>query len=177
MKEPIEDAYFNWLCAKVDSSAVPTPSLTHWNFLRLLHSVEFVWLVSGDDNRVEDGLELRREFLRFFGLKPDRSWEWLGCSVLEMLIALSRRAEFDTDISDRDWFWIFVLNLGLGGLNDATEIDEAGVWHTLQKFIWRRYKRNGYNGGLFPIRHPTRNQLKLELWYQFCDYLIDRDAQ
>jgi len=174
MREPIEELYFNWLCAKVDSTQVPTPSLTHWNLLHILHSTEFVWIVIGDDNRVEDGLELRQEFVRFFGLEPDESWMWMGCSVLEMLLALCRRAEFDTEVSERDWFWIFMKNLELERLNDAVSFDVEDVQEVLHHLIWRGYKRNG-SGGLFPIKKPRRNQLRLELWYQFCDYLIDQE--
>jgi hypothetical protein len=175
MNGPIEDAYFNWLCAQVDTVNVPTPSLTHWKLLRILHSTEFVWLLSGDDNRAEDGLELRREFTRYFALKPEESWQYLGCSVLEMLIAFSRRAEFDTDVKARDWFWIFIINLGLGGLNDAATGIEETVNPAIERLIWRRYRSDG-SGGLFPIVNKTRDQTKLEIWYQFCDYLVDQDT-
>ena len=121
MDEPIEDIYFNWLYSKVASVEVPTPSLTYWNLLRELHATEFVWLISGDDNRAADGVELRKEFHRMIQLELDQDLPWmmLGCSVLEMLIAFSRRASFQTDMPEREWFWIFLEHLGLADLNDA----------------------------------------------------------
>ena len=94
MDEPIESTYFNWLCAKVMQIENPTPSLTYWNLLRELHNTEFVWLISGDDNRAADGLDLRLEFTREASLPPDPNWPYIGCSILEMFIALSSRAQF-----------------------------------------------------------------------------------
>ena len=59
MDEPIESLYFNWLVAKVTDPHARTPSQTHWKLLRELHSNEFVWHVARDDNRAEDGVNLR----------------------------------------------------------------------------------------------------------------------
>ena len=76
MTELLEDPYFEWLCAQVIRQET-TPSLTYERLLATLHATEFVWLVSGDDNRAEDGVELRDPTER--GHMP--------CSVLQMLIA------------------------------------------------------------------------------------------
>ena len=170
---PLEDLYFRWLCAKVTYVRTPTPSLTYWKLLKILHNTEFVWLLSGDDNRSEDGKELRIEFL-FEGDIPDNvEWRALPCSILEMFIAFSRRAEFNTDIPARDWFWEFVDNLGLKELNDGAEIDLEEVERILDQFIWRTYNRKG-EGGLFPISNINGDQREIEIWYQFCDYLVDQ---
>ena len=116
--ESLEEVYFNWLYSKVASVDIPTPSLTWLKLLRILHSTEFVWLLSGDDNRAEDGVELRQEFLNQSHLQASESWFEIPCSVLEMLIAFSRRASFQTDDLPRDWFWVFLDNLGLGEMSD-----------------------------------------------------------
>ena len=173
MDEPIEDAYFNWLHSKVDSTDVPTPSLTHYTLLRVLHSIEFVWTVVGDDNRAEDGLDVRREFLRNVDL-PEEQWTHMPCSVLELLIAFSRKAAFQTDISDREWFWIFLDNLNLAEMTDARNNVAERVYDRIEKFIWRLYRPNG-RGGLFPLEHTERDQRKVELWYQFCEYVDERE--
>lgn len=174
MNEPIEDLYFNWLYQKVASIENPTPSLTYWTLLRDLHSTEFVWLISGDDNRCEDGLDLRREFRRTAFIDLDLPWMLLGCSVLEMLIAFSRRAEFDTDLTARQWFWVFMENLGLKDLNDAHRNITHRVSHILDRFIWRTYSSNG-QGGLFPLKYTQHDQRGVEIWYQFCEYLVDQE--
>jgi hypothetical protein len=174
MNEPIENLYFNWLYSKVASTEVPTPSLTYLKLFRLLHTSEFVWLVSGDDNRAEDGLELRKQFLRESFIKHETPWIEIECSVLEMLIAFSKRAEFQTDLTAREWFWIFLVNLGLSELNDAASRIDQTVSDVLDVFVWRTYNFDGA-GGMFPINNPRRDQRKLEIWYQFCDYLIDQE--
>lgn len=172
MTEPIESTYFNWLVAKVMRLENPTPSLTFWKLLEQLHKTEFVWLVPNDDNRVQDGLDLRPEYLREAHLDEDLLFNGLGCSVLEMLIAFARRIEFDTDEPLSDWFWIFIEHLGLSQYNDAA-FDELIVTDILTVFIWRTYGPDGV-GGMFPIRHPKHDQRKVEIWYQFCEWAAEQ---
>lgn len=174
MGEPIESVYFNWLCAKVMLLENPTPSLTFWKLLRKLHSTEFVWLIPNDDNRVEDGLELRHEFVREMNIEVDPEWSKLDCSILEMLIAFSRRAEFQTDISAKDWFWMFMEHLRLADCNDASDVNPSVIDEILYQFVWRTYDYNGV-GGLFPLHETNHDQRKVEVWYQFCEFLVDQE--
>lgn len=173
MDEPIEDVYFNWLYSKVASVDVPTPSLTYLTLLRDLHATEFVWIVTGDDNRAQDGLDVRKQFLEQARLNYDPAWMSIGCSVLEMLIAFSKKADFQVDFGEREWFWIFLSNLNLSDLNDAAQdnITEI-VIEVMDQFLWRTYRRNG-DGGMFPLKRTSNDQRKVELWYQFCEYLVD----
>lgn len=176
MNEPLENLYFNWLCAKVVRVEVSTPSLSYDMLLRVLHNTEFVWLLSGDDNRAEDGVELRSEFILESGFLETPEWQNIGCSMLEMLIAFARRVEFDTDISAYEWFWHFIENLGLDRYNDAYGASPEEISDILYRVIWRQYSFNG-RGGLFPIRKPSHDQTKVEIWYQFCEYLVDQERQ
>lgn len=174
MSEPLENLYFNWLCAKVVDIRATSPSLTYWTLFRTLHTTEFVWLLSGDDNRAEDGKDLRREFLIQAELPDDIEWRLsIECSMLEMLIAFSRRAEFMTEDSARDWFWEFIDNMGFKEANDANA-DPNDIAEKLERIIWRLYETNG-EGGIFPLNAPLEDQTKVEIWYQFCDYLVDHD--
>jgi hypothetical protein len=172
--EPIEDAYFNWLYFKVASVDVSTPSLSYYRLLRELHSKEFVWLISGDDNRAEDGIVLRKEFLTYSKYDYNSSWVDLPCSVLEMLIAFCRRAEFDTDFTEREWFWMLLDNLELSELNDTrlgiSEITDS----VLTTLIWRTYDYDG-NGGLFPTENSINDQRKVEIFYQWCNWVYEND--
>lgn len=172
--EPIEEVYFNWLYSKVAYMPNPTPSLTFYTLFRDLHSTEFVWLISGDDNRAQDGLDLRREFFRESLIHQDPVWNDIGCSVLEMLIAFSRKAEFETDLDARDWFWIFLDNLNLSEFSDARKNTSLRTSERLNTFIYREYERNG-KGGMFPLKTPSGNQKKVQLWYQLAEYLIEND--
>lgn len=174
MNEPLENTYFNWLCAKViRNDGVSTPSNSYWNLLRSLHNTEFAWTIVGDDNRAEDGLELRREFL-IAGEIPDQpEWRAMPCSLLEMLIAFSRRAEFMEGSPARQWFWEFLDNLGLLEFTDALELD-GQIEEALYDLVWRNYQPDG-RGGLFPMKEAPEDQRNTEIWYQFCEYLIDQE--
>lgn len=175
LHEPIEEVYFNWLYSKVAKVDIPTPSTSYLTLLAALHSTEFIWVVTGDDNRAQDGLDLRREFIRELFIREDPAWLSIGCSVLEMLIAFSRRASFDAEeLSPRDWFWVFLRNLKLDDLNDASEDISEIVSEVMDEFIWRTYRANG-EGGMFPLRRPHHDQREVEIWYQFCDYLVDQN--
>lgn len=170
MNEPIEESYFNWLCAKVVSlETFPT----YLDLMRILYSTEFVWIISGDRNRASDGEELRIEFSNETRIPRDDLWFEEPCSILEMLIAFSRRASFQTDIPSREWFWEFITNLNLEDYKRVNESDMTNINDILYNFIWRLYSHDG-RGGILPIRKPMKDQTKVEIWYQFCEYVEDR---
>lgn len=174
MTEPIENLYFNWLCAKAIRLENPTPSLTYWKLFRHLHNTEYIYLVAGDDSRAEDGLELRDEFITESRLDDDAFGEKYGCSVLEMLIAFARRARFMAGESVEFWFRKFLENLGLDQANDASTFSTEKLDDIINNFIWRTYRPSGL-GGLFPMHNPPEDQREVEVWYQFCEYLVDQD--
>lgn len=168
MEEPIEESYFNWLCAKVLSN-----HSNHLALMRILMQTEFAWVILGDKNRAEDGLELREYFLTETGLDPEQGFFDPVCSLLEMFIAFSDRASFQTEIHPKDWFWTFMRNLGLDEFSRVTGSDSSKIDDILHTFTWRTYDPDGH-GGMFPLRSPMRNQKEVEIWYQFCDYLVDQ---
>jgi hypothetical protein len=168
-REPIENEYFNWLCAKVTEPR----SRNYIDLLRMLHSTPYAWFVPGDRNRAEDGCELRIDFLRMAHLESDPEWYDQPCSVLEMLIGFSKRAAFQTDISEKDWFWIFMTNLHLEDYRRVGNFDKPLIEDILTTFVWRTYHPSG-QGGLFPMRTTTNDQRKVEVWYQFCEWLEDQ---
>lgn len=169
MDEPIEVLYFNWLCAKV----LIQGNKNYYDLMQILYSTEFVWIVPGDENREEDGLELRQDFLRETQLDYDPGWFSEPCSVLEVLIAFAHRASFQTDLPEYDWFWHFLTNLKLNEYRRISKRDIPEIEEILYVFIWRTYDAYG-DGGLFPLRTPKEDQRKVELWYQFFEYLEDQ---
>lgn len=174
MDVPIDDAYLEWLYDQVGSVEVTNPARTYWNILRQLYTKEFVWHVPNDDNRVEDGRDLRREFLEEQKiLLQDPHWLDLGCSMLELLIGLSRRLSFEAEGEPSEWFWHLMENIHLDKYNDRMRYDEEKVDEILERIIWRTYKANG-RGGLFPLERPAENQTRVELWYQMSAYLLER---
>src|SRR3982750_3799844 len=126
--------------------------------MRQLYKTQFVWLIPNDDNRMMDGLDLRHEFLKHERIDPDSEWLSLGCSVLEMLIALSRALSFTANEGGaRDWFWVMMHNAGLTEYNDAEPYSEDEVSEIVERIIWRTYNPDG-TGGLFPLEYPDQNQ-------------------
>lgn len=174
LTEPLENLYFNWLYSQVCDPDSRRQSEHYSKLLCLMHQTEFTYKVRGDDNRAEDGLDLRTEFFHKEFMNDDGLFSSQGCSVLEMLIALSRRAAFATDETAISWFWIMIDNLGLSGFHDGHRFDSRHVQAVLDNFINRTYNVYGF-GGLFPLLEPNKDQTKVEIWYQFQEYLFEHD--
>lgn len=178
MDEPLEERYFQWLYSQIGSVKQRNRARTYWRLAKQLHDTEFVWFVPNDDNRAEDGKELRYEFLHHEGTpigSVDIHWREYGCSMLEMLIALSRRLSFNAEGEPLEWFWILVdKHLGIRFNDREWSVDaETEVLDTLEVLNWRKYKPSG-EGGLFPLQHPNKDQRKVEIWYQMSAYLIEQ---
>lgn len=175
MSATLDDRYFEWLYSLIGSVRNRNPARSHWNLARQLYVKEFVWLVPNDDNRVEDGRDLRFEFFDKTGTdEADPNWMGLGCSMLEMLIALSRRASFESDKTPGEWFGLMLHNIGLAKYSDAHYSHEIAqdVDETLDRVIYRTYEPSGH-GGLFPLHNTFYDQRKIELWYQLAEYILE----
>lgn len=168
MSEPIDELYFDWLCAKVI-----TNDHSYDGLLSVLYKTEFIFVVSGDDNRAADGLELRSDFLAETNVLIDNLWFEAPPSVLEVLIRFAQVANFETDIPVAEWFWKFIENLGLNEHRRISDAQVPEIQEILRRFLWRTYDHNG-NGGLFPMHEAPRDQRRVEIWYQFCDYVQDQ---
>lgn len=171
----LDDRYFDWLYKKIGSLRNRNPAKSYWNLARQLHSTPFYWFVHNDDNRCEDGKELRYEFLSETGNEPtDISWLALDCSMLEMLIALARRACFESRGTTGDWFWQFMFNMNLDKYTDAVYNEPAkeDIQDRLERIVQRKYGEDG-NGGIFPLRLSRYDQRRVELWYQMSAYLLE----
>lgn len=167
----LDDQYLIWLYGQVAEVKTRKSSRTFWNLFRQMFSTEFAWFVPNDDNRVEDGRELRREWATNTKTDIDSNWLSLGCSFLELLVGLSRRLAFETDGDAAHWFWHLINNLGLLGCNDRSGFRTEDVDDITSAVIWRTYDSNG-NGGLFPLQHTTNDQRRVEIWYQLSEYLL-----
>lgn len=170
----LDERYFKWLHKNVEPLNTRDPSRSHFILCETLFSYPFEWVVPRDENRAEYGRELRGEFLDDVGLAADNDWFSLESSVLEMLIALARTANFQTDIPESQWFWEMLDNVGLSHFTDDRYDDSIHeyVVSRLGEVLHRRYEYSG-RGGFFPLRNPRRDQRKVELWYQLSAYLIE----
>lgn len=174
MSGTLDDLYLPWLYSQIGGRSVKVKdrSRTHWSLLKQLYSIEFVWIIPNDDNRAEDGKNLRYEFVDergYYDVDPD--WMGLGCSFLEMLVGLSRRLSFESDREPRYWFWHLLENLGLTGYTDHVRYNREEVDDIANTVIWRTYEKDG-RGGLFPLSYTNQDQREVEIWYQLSAYLL-----
>lgn len=179
MTVDLDEAYLTWLHDQVSPVSVRNPARTFWSFLLQLYQKEFVWFVPNDENRVGDAHTLRQDFLDIYGSDWDEDWLHLGCSMLEMLVALSRRLAFMGGGESRDWFWQMIQNLDIPPCSDLDYRRNPDIAHTidevLERVIWRTYDYDG-GGGIFPLMHPPKDQRKTELWYQMAAYIIEKEG-
>lgn len=170
----IENDYLDWMyemmCEGFEDS--------YREIFQYLNLVEFVPTIPMDENRSEDGRNLRYRFGYEADIPTYEITETFGdrpCSVLEMMIALSIRCE-EAIMSDstygnrtKTWFWSMMRSLGLDNMDDECfNALEAG--HILYIFLNRTYDKNG-RGGLFTIQDPRKDMREVEIWYQMCFYL------
>lgn len=170
----LDARYLDWLYEQVSPSQTNNPALSLWKLCEQLFRKRFEDFQPNDGNRVEDGKLLREEFIEQTGAEGDRNWMEIDCSVLEMMIALSRRCEFESIHDAYFWFWRMIQNLGLREYTDDRYDREVEyiVNDALETMIHRTYRRDGV-GGLFPLARPDRDQRKVEIWYQMSAYILE----
>ena len=96
-KNNIINEYFEWMtnivCGKRFSG-----KMTYKKLLSCLHMITFRCEMRSDENRAEDGVDLRWRFAVDTGRENQNDWirDCLEgpCSVLEMMVALAIRIEF-----------------------------------------------------------------------------------
>jgi hypothetical protein len=180
---PIEGEYFLWLYDHIKSK-----KHDYLKLCEILFHTEFKWYVHNDDNRCQDGTNLRDVFFEEKHLDEShlevRSLLKKRCSVFEVLVALALRMNelmYDLD-NQRDqtpkWFHEMLTNLGLNiyvdGFNFGRRFDEMTelrIDDILTTLMDRTYDSYG-RGGLFPLKRAPRNhQADVEIWYQMMAYM------
>jgi len=170
--------YFGWLTSQI---AVEN-SKSYNELFERMHNLEFVWTVPNDDNRVQDGLELRHEFLTTVihrtenPLAADLQFN-KGASILEVLVALSRRVAWIAGGDAQHWAWNLIENLRLErSFDPLTKGKRNRIENVLHNLVWRTYDWNGA-GGFFPLNEPGEDQTKVEVWYQMNAFVNEIDEE
>lgn len=175
--EASSDPYFQWLCRKVG-----IPDKKPFEMMaRDLHTLIFLpqAAVEMDNNRANDGLRLRVEFMERYGVQG--SSENRGpCTMLEFLIGLAGRMAFimgeeGNPLHTSHYFWKMIGNLRLGKLDDDRYLQLNGeffVNEAVDRVLYRTYDPDG-SGGLFPLQHPDKDQRTVEIWYQMQQWLLE----
>lgn len=168
METGSEKRYFCWLCDMVGDT------YKYHLLMYKLYSRDFYSTIDMDENRSSDGTDLRDIYV------DDESADYpiyRGCSILEMMIGLASRMDSDilynSDYGDRtgEWFWMMIDNLGLDRYDDHHYVEDE-VDEILDIFLDREYGTDG-TGGLFPLKHPSKDQRKVEIWDQMQGFIIE----
>lgn len=169
----MNEAYYHWLVSLIGDEYI---TVNYQKLLWKLYSVAYIWELDYDQCRAADGLYLRRDFIRETGCQLfDIDGSRWPCSVLEMMVALARKAEedimYDPDMGDRTrtWFWTMLSNLGLDIYDDYNWYEDE-VDRILDVFLHRRYASNG-SGGPFPVHLQNIDLRSTDLWMQMNKYL------
>ena len=140
-----------------------------------LHNSPFEAVLERDNNRINDGLDLRHRFLIENGINGDFFDHPAG--ILEVLIALAVRIDSEFLGNPMDphpdiMFWEMICNLGLDKFDDK-HYNSDEIYRILGIWINREYDFYG-NGGVFPIpktHKNVQNQREIELWMQMTAYI------
>lgn len=168
----LPEAYLEWLEPQLRDEEGPK---SYSDLLIIMWQTEYFMdssnTVENDNNRLADGIELRGEFSREFGV-PRSDMLALGPpSFLEVLIGLSKRLEFAAGGSAPGWAWHLVSNLELHRMSDPlSEPKKRRVHEILDACIRRNYQPDG-TGGFFPLAFPDEDQTRIEIWYQLHAFL------
>ena len=173
--EKDEKLYFNYLVKLVKNSEIKNYIL----LLERLWDKEYYGIIPNDQNREKDGIFLRQDVIN-----DDYIYDFGPCSVLEMLIGLSRRMEFELFGSDynksaSDLFWEMLENLNLLKFNNLkvlTDASELELDYILTTWLDRKYYSNG-EGSIFPLKRWSKEihepLYEIEIWYQMMLYLSE----
>lgn len=172
----IEDRYMDWLRQQAVGQDRSYDSL-----LDFLYSKPYRYTLRMDENRAEDGIELRY----IFGSENDIEYEDIlsgldsgrDCSMLEMMVALARRCEnqimvdMEEGAQPERWFRVMLTNLGLiSQTND--NFDERKAAYITDRFLAHQYSYHG-DGSLFSVCNPRHDMRVTDLWYQAMWYLTE----
>lgn len=169
--------YYSWLFDWID---VYPRRKQYMLLIKDLHKKKFQWFVPNDDNRAFEGKNLRERFCEEEDIDFDEFNFENEVSMLELILALAFRcdsimADSIDNVSIGDWFWRLLSNIELDKFTDDEYYSLGGSYEVdriLDRVINRTYERSG-KGGLFPLKRVKKDQRKVELWYQMCQYLVE----
>ena len=152
---------------------------------RIMQSVCFLSLIEFDENRSEEGKDLRYEWAEDTGGDISSLNESLSpytCTMLELILILARRMDYEMMDSQYEagvgkWVMELLGNAGLATFrNDYCEAEqeysENRIRCVLNDIICRRYMRDG-EGGFFPLQRSPKDQRTTELLTQMNYYLAE----
>lgn len=173
--------YFQWLCDLVHCEK---KEKSYYKLLKIMFDTEFLVKNKNDINRMVDGCELKTDYFCECNIKEEDKFPG-SCSILEMIIGISKRMMFELARDGDDdesyfyhYFWEILDNLHLTWYDDKKMEWNPGqntvrIEEILRILNERKYQKNG-EGGMFPLRNPSKNQKRVEIWYQMQEYINEK---
>lgn len=186
--KPMNEEYLEWLLQQ--AGVTNDPDGTGYSMLcGILQDKPFYPLVEMDENRWEDGMRLRLDFVEETEkYAPDQYYclDMLdsllgGCTVLEVLVVMAEKMNYEMLDSSHEatvgkWMEELIGNLGLDMYTDSEVMNNENAYFEIERvidrFVFRQYNWRG-EGGLFPLRNPRYNQTEIELATQMNNYLME----
>lgn len=171
------DDYLNWIYTRVIVDEI-YKGLSYEQLFNCLYSMQFRPINPMDENREQDGIDLRYRFADAMGIPYGQiacTIDSRPCSVLEMMAALAFRCEdqimTDDAYGDRASWWFFKMldSLGLIDMDDQN-FNRNKVVFVVDRLNNLDYSSDG-KGGLFYIPNSPVNMPKTDIWYQLMAYL------
>lgn len=137
----------------------------------MMNDIPFRYYVMDDENRMNDGLDLREQYMYEMGINehvdmPVWPFDSRRASVLEVLVGIVLRMDNQGfERSRSEWMHMFLENLGI---NDRNKQDAGFIHNTIKRFIERGYHRNG-DGGLF-ICNSDADMTRLSIFEQIVEF-------
>lgn len=177
MEDECKEKYFDWIYDYVyGNDSLSHPDTSRSRLLMELHTIPYIPIFRGDENRANDGIYLRHKFVYRNRMNPKFEEYLVGpCSVLEMMAALAIRCEEtimdDPEYGDRtqQWFKDMIVSLDLGDMSNS-RFDKYKVHNAIDQMMHHKYEPNG-KGGLFTVYHCDRDLRNEELWIQLQLYI------
>lgn len=159
----------------------------HRSLARYLHDTAFIWSLERDENRMYDGLAMRREFddkvygQRFdFKLDHSKNFDIYSklydntCTNLEFFVGFAHRLVREMfemgDISVPELVHRMLDNLDIWVYDDDNDFQDDYVIDDINDKldIWRdrRYYETGSHGNIFTVFDPPKPLQYVEMWVQ-----------
>ena len=169
------EKYLDWLYFEILNG--PDSLFKAYNSLfKTLLGIDYVVVHPMDKNRFKDGLELREDYCRDNCVYLSDISD--NCTVFDAFVALAYRMEKDImapmagKFDCFRWFWGFIEALELDDF-DENGYDEGWICSIIDRFLYRKYDKNGKNGGIFPLHFCNEDAREMELWSQMNEFLCE----
>lgn len=174
----IYEEYFNWLVDSLNLNA--GYKIQHYSLFKALHNISYEYFNVMDENRYQDGIDLRYRFGSDTNIPYYDITECIDiceCSVLEMLVALILKIDnmitYDPkDSLKAELFVDIAKSLGINEQINAN-FNQEYVNQCIFNWLHGQYEVNG-QGGIITVQYPRQDMRTVDHWTQVMWYVNEK---